>query len=900
MRPPTEAGSPAEADSSEAPSRVPGMGLVRALARVVPSSRRAEWVAEWEGELHYAWRERERAGDDTTFARIALGARALGATRDAIWLRRHEGAHDMLGLDLKYAVRGLRRRPGFTAVVVLTLALGIGATTAIFSVVNGVLLRPLPYPEPERLVYLRGQPTDGDFSKVSTNQSYMDYLDLRARTRSYTSLAAVRGATQTLTIGGAEPTLVSEVVATANLFPTLGVRPTLGRGFLPEDERPGATPVAVLSDALWRERFGADPAVVGRAVRLDGEAVTVVGVLPPDFRYRIATQVWRPLVPTKIDAERGTHQYSLIGRLAPGVSLERAASEARTVMRALELQYPADNAKRSAKLQPMRDVIVSDAQPALLVLFGAVALVLLIGCANLASLFLARAAAREREVAVRAALGAGRGRLLRQFLTESLLLTLGGGAVGLGVAWAGMHTLLALAPRSIPRADEVALDLPVLLFLFAASVLTGVAFGVLPALQLRRGASSVASLKDGARGATPGVARRRLRQGLVVGEVALATVLVVGAALLLKSFWLMQRVDPGFTPEGLLVAHLELPSTRYDGPPKVTRFFERLRAELETAPGVRNVAIAYEHPMSEGWTSSFTIAGRDKPPQGLEPEARVRPVQPGYFRTVGVRLLRGRDITDRDRAGAPGAVIVNEAFARLHFPNEDPIGKRLHRGSWFEGMPDSYEIVGVAADEPFLGLGQHADPAIYFPHAQFPMNSMWVILRATGDPHALAPLLRDRVRRLDGELPLDEVQTMREVMGASVAEPRFNAALLSLFAGAALLLAAVGTYGVLSYTVLQRTSEIGVRMALGAPRGRVLRLVVGEGVGVAMFGVVLGTGVALALARVLATMLQDVDARDPVVFTGVAALLTVVIVAAAYLPARRASRIEPVVALRYE
>ena len=886
------------ADETAAP---PGLALVRLLALVVPSTRRADWSAEWEGELTHAWRERVRSGDATPGARAALVARSLGALRDALWLRRHHGAHDMLDLDLRYAVRGLRRRPGFTAVVVLTLALGIGATTAIFSVVNGVLLRPLPFPEPHRLVYVRGHPTDGDVAKVSTAQAYLDYLDIRARARSFTTLAAVRGATQTLTVRGLEPSLVTEAVASSNLFPTLGVRPALGRGFVADDERPGSPAVAVLSDALWRSRFGGDPAVLGASIRLDGEPVTVVGVLPPAFGYRRSTQIWRPLVPTKLDAERGIHQYALIGRLVPGVSIEEAAREARGIARALELQHPADNAKRSARLEPMRDVIVQDARPALLVLFGAVALVLLIGCANLASLFLARAASREREVAVRTALGAGRGRLLRQFLTESLLLTLIGGAAGLGVAWAGMRTLLALAPRTIPRADEIALDLPVLAFLLAASLLTGLAFGVLPALQFRRGATSVASLTDGARGATAGVARRRLRHGLVVGEVALATLLVVGAALLLKSFWLTQRVEPGFAPDGLLVAHLELPSTRYDEPAKVTRFFERLRGELEEMPGARSAVVAYEHPLGEGWTSSFTIEGRARPSVGEEPEARVRPVQPGYFRTVGVPLLRGRDVSERDRAGGAGAVVINEAFARVHFPREDPVGRRLNRGSWFDGMPTSFEIVGVAADEPFLGLGRGADPAIYFPHAQFPMNAMWLVVRSSGgDPQALAQAIRERVWRLDAELPLDETKTMRELLGASVAEPRFNAALLSLFAGAALLLAAVGTYGVLSYTVLQRTGEIGVRMALGAPRGRVLRLVVGEGVGVAMLGVALGTAAALAFARVLSSLLQGVDERDPVVFSGVAALLTIVIVAAAYLPARRASRIDPIVALRYE
>ncbi|HET7459569.1 MAG TPA: ABC transporter permease [Gemmatimonadaceae bacterium] len=880
----------------------PGVAVVRALAVVVPSSRRADWIAEWEGELYHAWSERRREGGDTWLGRARLTARALGAGADALWLRRHHGgAHDMLGLDLKYAARGLRRRPGFAAVVVLTLALGIGATTAIFSVVNGVLLRPLPFPAPEQLVYVRGEPTDGDVEKVGASASYLDYVDIRTQTHSFQSLAAVRGATQTLGVPGLEPELVSAAIATSNLLPTLGVHPALGRGFVADDERPGAAPVALIGHDLWRRRFGGDPGVVGRTVRLDGVPVTVVGVLPADFRYRADAQIWRPLVPTHIDDSRGTHQYALVGRLRPEVNREQAEREVRTIARRLELQYPADNAKRSARLEPMRDVMVKDARPPLLVLFGAVGLVLLIGCANLASLFLARAAAREREVAVRTALGAGQGRLLRQFLTESLLLTLVGGAAGLGVAWAGMRTLLALAPRAIPRADEVALDTPVLLFLLGASVVTGLVFGLLPALQLRRGAASVASLKDGARGATPGVARRRLRHGLVVGEVALATLLVVGAALLLKSFWRLQQADPGFVTDGLLVAHLELPSTRYDDPTKVTRFFERLRRELETVPDARSVAVAYEHPLSEGWTSSFTIEGREKPPVGQEPEARVRPVQPGYFRTVGVRLLRGRDLSDREVAGGPGAVVINEAFARRHFPNEDPIGRRLARGSWFAGMPSSYEIVGVVADEPFLGLGGHADPATYFAHAQFPMNGMWVIVRARGgDPLALAAAVRERVWRLDAELPLDEVRTMRDVMGASVAEPRFMAALLSLFAGAALLLAAIGTYGVLSYTVAQRTGEIGVRMALGAPRGRVMRLVVGEGVGVALLGVALGTAGALALARVLASLLHEVSARDPLVFAGVASLLTLVVVAAAYLPARRASRIEPVVALRYE
>jgi putative ABC transport system permease protein len=486
-------------------------------------------------------------------------------------------------------------------------------------------------------------------------------------------------------------------------------------------------------------------------------------------------------------------------------------------------------------------------------------------------------------------------------MTESLLLTLTGGAAGVLVAWVGMRALVRWAPRTIPRADEVALDLPVLLFLLGVSVATGLVFGMLPALQLRRADPALGSLKDGGRGATAGPRRRRLRQGLVVAEVALATVLVVGAALLLKSFWLLSHTDARFSPDGVLVARLRLPEARYDSVAKVVDFYGRLRGELAALPGVKSVSFAYEHPLSEGWTTSFTVDGREPPPRGQEPEARVRPVWPDYFRTMGVRITRGRDISERDRMGAPGAVVVNEAFVRRHFAGTNPLGQHLNNEAWWAGAPAQFEIVGVVADEPFLGLAGQTDPATYFAHAQFPMNDMWVAIR--GEPAALPALalaLRDRVRRLDPELPVERASTMRELLGASIAEPRFNTALIALFAGAAMLLAAVGIYGVLSYTVAQRTGEIGVRMALGAGRARVLRLVVGQGMGVTLLGITLGTAGALALARVLGSLLHGVSERDPVIFASVAALLAAVALLAAYLPARRASRIEPVVALRYE
>ena len=879
----------------------PGFALVRLLSPVVPGARRAEWVAEWEGELAYGWRRAEREGSATWLTRATLHWRALGAIADAVWLRRHHGASPMLALDLRYAARSLWRRPGFATVVVLTLALGIGATTAIFSVVNGVLLRPLPFPQPERLIALQGHPTNGDTEKVGTSTSYPDFEDIRAQATVFDGLAAVRTWPTTLTGGGEQPARVRVTLATSDLWPIMGSpRPVLGRGLQPADERPDAPAVAVLSHALWRARYGGDPGIVGHTIALDGRPVTVVGVMPAGLRLTGDTQLWRPLVPDETDRARGAHRLGVIGRLRPGVSLHQAGAEVRAITRRLELQYPEDNAQRSARLTPLRDSIVGDTRPALLVLLGAVALVLLIGCANLASLFLARAASREREMAVRAALGAGRGRLVRHWMAESFLLTAAGAAAGLAVAWLGMKGLMAWAPRTIPRADEVALDLPVLLFMLATSVAVGLAFGVLPMVQQRRGTPSLASLRDGARGVTGGMARRRLRNTLVVAEVALATVLVTGAALLLKSFAQLQQAELGFAPDGLVVANVQLPQARYDSVARVLHFYERVRAEVAAIPGVRQVAVAYEHPLSEGWTSSYVLEGRDAPPPGHEPEARVRPVWPGYFSTVGVPLVSGRDVSEQDRFDSPGVVVVNEAFARRHFAGQSALGHRLRRGSWWPGGPETFEIVGVVADEPMLGPGAGSEPATYFPHAQFPMNDMWLVVRTEGDAATLAPELRARIWRLDADLPLDDVRTMRELLGASVAGPRFNATLLAAFAAAALLLAAVGVYGVLSYAVAQRTGEIGVRMALGARRWQLLRVVVGEGVALALLGVLLGVVASLGTGRLLSSLLHGVSAGDPVILASAAATLTLVALAAAALPAWRASRVDPVVPLRYD
>ncbi len=891
-------GSPEREVATAGADQVPGLRIVRLLAPLVPRLRRDEWLAEWEGELHHAWHQRHRRPDPLLRPRLTI--RSLGAVTDALWLRRHHGANTMLGTDLRYAIRTMRRRPGFATIVVITLALGIGATTAIFSIVNGVLLRPLPFPEPDRLYAVRGHPIDGNPEKVGPPHSYPDFVAFRAAAASsFSGLAAMRTQPATLIDGASEPTRVLSTHATGESWSVLRTRAHVGRLLLPSDDAPDAAPVAVVSHALWQSRYGGDPGLVGRTVTFDGSPVTIVGVVPPDFRL-VPGDVWRPLIPDRLDRERGAHRLFVLGRLAPGVRPEEAEAALQVVAKRLEMEYPQDNTNRGVKLEALHEAIVGDTRPALLILLGAVTLVLLIGCANLASLFLARSASREREIAVRSALGAARGRLVRQFLTESLLLTLVGGLAGLAVAWAGMRALIAWVPRTVPRASEIALDWPVLLFLVVVSCIVGLAFGILPGLQLRNSGSRASALRDGARGSTSGPGARRLRHGLVVAEVALATVLVVGAALLMQSFWRLHSAAPGFSPDGLIAVQLQLPLATYDSTPKVIQFYERVQEEAATLPGVQSVTVAFEHPLSPGWTSSFTIADRDPPPRGQAPEARVRPVWPGYFKTVGVRIVRGRDIAESDRMGAPGVVVVNEAFVRRHFPDGNAIGKQLDRFPWWPNAPRSYEIVGVVADEPFMGRGQPGDPATYFAHAQFPMNDMYLVLRASGDPSVVVPAIRERIWRVDPNLPVDRVLGMRELLGDSVAEPRFNAALLGLFALAALALAAVGIYGVLSYTVAQRTNEIGVRMALGAERWSVIRLVVGEGLSVTLLGIMLGIAGAVALSTVMDSVLYGMTTRNPLLFAVVAAVLGIVALMAAYLPARRASRIEPVVALRYD
>ena len=878
-------------------SEVPGSSIIRAVAGVVPFARRPEWVAEWTGELAERWTSLERRGHATSAARFALVLRALGAVPDACWLRHRLTETPMLMNDLRYAVRTLIRRPGFATIVILTLALGIGSTTAIFSVVNAVLLRSLPFDEPDRLVMLRGVPTDGDASKVSQGSSWPDFVDYRAAARSFDELAAFTESIVTVTGATVEPAPIPAAAVTANLFRTLGVTPALGRGISDADQNPGEARVVVLGHALWRTRLGGDRAQLGQPLDIDGVPHTIVGVMSEAFGFPAGAQLWVPLTATGPILSRGVHNLAVVGRLTAAATRESASAEARGIFRTLEIEHPESNAKRTATLDPLGESAVRGIRPVLLVLFGAVGLVLLIVCTNVASLFLARATAREREVAVRIALGAGRGRIARQLLVESILLSVTGGVIGLAIAVWGVDLLVAAAPGSIPRASEITVDLRVLGFVLGVSLLTGIAFGAIPALQLGR-LDANGSLKEGAHTVTATRARRRARQALVIAEVALAMVLVIGAGLLIATIARLQRVDPGFDPRGMLVTHLKLPPARFAKPADVLAYYDDVRTRVEVLPGVEAAAFAFEHPLSPGWTSSFTIAGRAAPPAGHEPEARVRPIGPGYLAAAGIQLLRGRDITPRDRAGAPGVVIINEAFARRHFPGENPVGRRLDRGSWWPDMPGSFEIVGVIRDERFLGLSLDADPATYFPHAQFPLSDMYLVVRAAGNPADLVPSLRTAIWAVDRNIPLDGIRTMEDHLGGTLARPRFVGMLLGLFACAALLLAAIGIYGVLSYTVAQRTSEIGIRMALGAQHAAVMRAVVGQGMMLALAGIAIGAAAAIAATRALSGMLFGVEPTDPAIFIAVATLLAFTAFLATWIPARRASRIDPLVALR--
>jgi putative ABC transport system permease protein len=808
--------------------------------------------------------------------------------------------------DICYALRMLRKNPGFTVVAALTLALGIGANTAIFSVVNAVLLRPLPFPEPERLVTVWER-----YPALNIEQNdpaAANYADWKAQSQSFDSLAMFTWVKGINLAGDGDPARVLSASVTANLFRTLRVEPMLGRVFTVEEETPGRDLVALLGYSLWKNRFGGDPAVVGKTVVLDDQTCVVIGVMPQGFVFpggtgiNPAADLWRPLaLSTREWLDRSWHDYQVIGRLQAGVSLDQARVEMDILQTRIQTANPSTSAGTHCKLIELREQSVGGVRKALLVLFGAVGVVLLIGCANVANLLLARAAARQREFAIRAALGAGRWPIIRQLLVESTLLALIGAGLGSLLAAWGAPAIVAIAgsqiAESAPGWNEIGVDLTVLGFTLLVAVATGIIFGLAPAFHASR-PDATASLKDGGRGLTSGIRRNRLRSALVIAEVALANSLLICAGLLLQSFLKLQRVPPGFNPARVLTFELGLPNARFEEQIARASLVERLCERLQSLPGVEAAGATHKLPLSgEGTNLGFEIEGQPPLKPGHFQTAEVTSVTPDYLKAMQIRLRAGRPFDTRDTRGGRPVCLVNEELARRYFANENPIGKRLVR------MLDAnaWEIVGVYQDVRHHGLEERARPGILIPYLQRPVGfTVSLALRTSGDPLSLASAASKAVREVDKDLPVTKLRTMESVVGASIAQPRFRSLLLGLFGGLAVALAAVGVYGVISYSVAQRTHEFGIRMALGAQTGAVLRLVAREGMLLVACGIGLGLAGALGLTRVMASMLFVVKPTDPVTFGAVAAVVGGLGLLACLIPARRATKVDPMEAMRHE
>jgi putative ABC transport system permease protein len=802
---------------------------------------------------------------------------------------------DVLRQDVRYTFRSLLRQPAFALVAIVTLGLGIGANTAIFSVLNGVLLSPLPYREPERLVML--WETLKDMPQILV--SYPDYLDWRQRAKRFEDIAIYSvGERYTLT-GSGEPENVQGGLASGNLFSLLGVRPALGRLLLPSDDQRSAAPAVVLSDGFWRRRYGADAAIVGRTIVLDGGVYTIVGVLPSGFQLN-RSDLWLPVAPfsSSPNFARNSHPGLLgMGRLKPGVTLEEMRSDLAEVSRQIRTDYPNDAAGVGADGLPLSEMATRRIKPVLVMLAFAVGLVLLLACANVANLLLGRAATRQKEFALRIAIGAGRLRLVRQLVTESVLLGLIGGALGLGLAWSGVKLLLSLKPTGVPRLSEIHIDGTTLFFALGVSVLTGILFGVFPALSSTR-SEPLADLRESGRTSTAGMGRLRLRAGLTVAEVAFALMLLVGAGLLLKSFVRLAGVDTGVNPRGVTAGSVQLPERSYPTEASQLAFFDQLIARVKALPGISGAALSTDLPTSARWQLGVAF-------EGLPPvEAAARPmlngvaVTPDYFATLGLRQVAGRGLLATDGPSQPKVVVVSEAVAKKFYGNQSPVGRRFKQGN-LDSDAEWVTIVGVVGEVKNDGIAT-LEPrgTLYFPLAQSVANSGWLIVRSDLAVESVTGMLRHELTALDKDLPLSDLTTLDEQIEQSVAQPRFSMLMLTVFAALALVLAAVGLYGVISYSVTQRAREIGVRIALGARRGNVIGKVVGQAMGLTGLGIGIGTLGSLAAGKLLAKLLYDVKATDPLVFGGVVVLLGVVALVAAGIPALRASRIDPVTAMR--
>lgn len=801
--------------------------------------------------------------------------------------------------DIRYGLRSLVKHPTFTAVCVLTLALGIGANTAIFTVVNAVVLRPLPFQDSERLAMI--------WTTKNTNQeqplSFADYNDLKTQTHSFSAVGAASPLWSFTLTGNGEPEPLQGMYVSASLFELLRVAPARGRIFTADEDRVGGTPVAIISQGLWERRYGADQNIVGKPIVVSGVSATVIGVMPGSFQFLDpAAELWLPLSQNQFaSSARQVRLLSAVGRLADDTQASAANVELNTIATQWAGQYPDSNAGVGMRVVPLHAQVTGKVRPALLLLLGAVALVLLIACANIVNLMLVRSASRQKEIAVRAALGAGRRRLLRQLLTESITLSLLGGGAGVLLGAWGVQALLALNPISIPHYNQIQVDWRVLLFTLAVSGVTGILFGLAPAWQTLKFDLHTA-LKEGGRTAIADAGQRRLSSLLVIAETAMAMILLIGAGLLLKSFAHLLDVKPGFVTENVLTLQVGLPNAGYQEPQKRIQFMKQLEQNLAAAPEVSSVGFVTRLPLMSALnniTTFLTIEGRDVP-AGERPEIDFRRASTGYFQTMGIPLLAGRLVTEQDVTNNTGAVVINEAMAKRFWPGEDPVGKRISTATANGQQTNWQTIVGVVGSVRHLGLDVEPRPEVYYHTNTNPPYGPVVVIRTTSDPQRLISLARAKVRELDSQVPISNVNTMEQLVGQSVAQRRFGMLLVGIFAALALLLAVVGIYGVVSYSVAQRTQEIGVRMALGASAADVLKLVLKNGMSLALIGVGVGLAGAFGVTRLIVAMLFDVKPTDIATFAVVSVGLILVALLACYVPARRAMKVDPLVALRYE
>jgi len=801
---------------------------------------------------------------------------------------------DSIIKDIRYGFRSLLKRPGFTAIALVALALGIGANTAIFSLVNAVVLQPLPYPDPDRLVWAWGNVRSG------TNRASvapLDFVDFRNQNQTFEQFAAQSTVTLPVNLtGSGEPERLTGSFVTGNYFQAFGITPALGRGFSMENEKPGQDQVTVLSYALWQKRFGGDPGILNKTITLNGKAYEVIGVMSADVTFPQTAELW---VPLNFDAspdmkQRFAHFLRPIGRLKQGVTLTQAQADTDRIAAQLEQQFPESNTGWNLRLVSLREQLLGGSRTMVFVLFGAVGLVLLIACANVANLLLVRAAARQKEIALRTALGASRFRIMRQMITESLLLAILGGALGALLAVWGVQVLVSLSENSIPATAKVSIDATVLGFTLLISLVTGILFGLAPAFRTMR-VNLNDSLKDGIRGGGESALRNRTRSLLVVFESAVAVMLLIGAGLLVRSLIALQQVDPGFDANNVMTMRVEIPMAKYDTPEKAANFFEQLERRVANLPGVEAAGFVTELPLSNQPNDMpFLVEGRPPVAPNQAFGADWRRINTHYFDAMRIPLLRGRNFTEQEIRQSAKALVVSKGLVDTVFPNEEALGKRLITGI----RSEPYEIIGIVGDIYHNSLQGQPVPTMYFPTRQTGRENL--VIRTTGDPLNIVGSVRKEVKALDPDQPIAAIRPMTEWVNSSVATPRYRTTLLALFAALAMVLAATGIYGVMSYSVAQRTHEIGVRMALGARRLDVLKLVVRQGMLLAVIGVVLGLAGAFALTRVMATLLFGVTAKDPLTFAVVAALLIAVAFLACFVPARRATKVDPLTALRYE